>query len=46
MQVLPDDIIVLIDDLFLRKLPPQAGDELAEVLMRRYEKATTMAQAT
>ena len=34
--------IVLIDDLFLRKLPPQAGDELAEVLMSRYEKASTI----
>jgi DNA replication protein DnaC len=34
--------VVLIDDLFLRKLPPQAGDELAEVLMSRYEKATTI----
>jgi len=34
--------VVLIDDLFLRKLPPQAGDELAEVLMGRYEKATTI----
>ena len=34
--------VVLIDDLFLPKLPPQAGDELAEVLMRRYQKATTI----
>ena len=34
--------VVLIDDLFLRKLPPQAGDELAEVLMSRYEKASTI----
>ena len=34
--------LVLIDDLFLRKLPAHAGDELAEVLMSRYEKATTI----
>ena len=34
--------LLLIDDLFLRKLPPQAGDELTEVLMSRYEKASTI----
>ena len=34
--------LLLIDDLFLRKLPPQAGDELADVLMARYEKASTI----
>lgn len=34
--------LLLIDDLFLRKLPLQAGDELAEVLMSRYEKASTI----
>ncbi len=34
--------LLLIDDLFLRKLPPQAGDELADVLMSRYEKASTL----
>ena len=33
---------MLIDDRFLRKLPSHAGDELAEVLMSRYEKATTI----
>ena len=33
---------MLIDDLFLRKLPPHAGDELADVLMSRYEKASTI----
>ena len=31
--------LLVIDDLFLRKLPANAGDELAEVLMSRYEKA-------
>jgi DNA replication protein DnaC len=34
--------LLLIDDLFLRKLPPLAGDELADVLMARHEKASTM----
>jgi DNA replication protein DnaC len=34
--------LLLVDDLFLRKLPPQAGDELADVLMARYEKASTI----
>ncbi|MGQ0813236.1 MAG: IS21-like element helper ATPase IstB [Gemmatimonadota bacterium] len=34
--------LLVIDDLFLRKLPPQAGDELADVLMTRYEKASTI----
>lgn len=34
--------LLLIDDLFLRKLPAQAGEELADVLMSRYEKGTTM----
>ncbi|WP_373068906.1 IS21-like element helper ATPase IstB [Gemmatimonas sp.] len=34
--------LLVIDDLFLRKLPAQAGDELADVLMSRYEKASTL----
>lgn len=34
--------LLVIDDLFLRKLPPIAGDELADVLMSRYEKASTI----
>lgn len=34
--------LLIIDDLFLRKLPAQAGDELAEVLMSRYERASTI----
>ena len=31
-----------IDDLFLVKLPSNAGEELAEVLMSRYEKSSTV----
>jgi DNA replication protein DnaC len=34
--------LLLIDDLFLRKLPVNAGDELADLLMSRYEKASTL----
>jgi DNA replication protein DnaC len=34
--------LLIIDDLFLRKLPASAGDELADVLMSRYEKASTI----
>lgn len=34
--------LLLIDDLFLRKLPAHAGDELADVIMSRYERGTTM----
>jgi DNA replication protein DnaC len=32
--------LLVIDDLFLRRLPANAGDELADVLMSRYEKAS------
>jgi DNA replication protein DnaC len=34
--------LLVIDDLFLRKLPPDAGDELADVLMSRYERRSTI----
>jgi len=34
--------LLVIDDLFLRKLPANAGDELAEVIMSRYEKLSTV----
>lgn len=34
--------LMVIDDLFLRKLPPHAGDELADVLMSRYEKSSVI----
>jgi DNA replication protein DnaC len=40
-QIETADLLV-IDDLFLRRLPPNAGDELAEVIMSRYEKQSTM----
>ncbi len=34
--------LLVIDDLFLRKLPPNAGDEIADVIMSRYEKSSTL----
>jgi DNA replication protein DnaC len=34
--------LLLVDDLFLRRLPANAGDELADVLMSRYEKSSTL----
>ena len=34
--------LLIIDDLFLRKLPASAGEDLAEVLMTRYERASTI----
>lgn len=34
--------VLVIDDLFLRRLPSTAGDELADVIMSRYEKASTV----
>lgn len=34
--------LLIIDDLFLRKLPSNAGDEIADVIMSRYEKASTI----
>lgn len=41
-QALRSTELLIIDDLFLRRLPAQAGDELADVLMSRYEKASTI----
>jgi DNA replication protein DnaC len=34
--------VLIIDDLFLRRLPQSAGEELADVLMSRYEKLSTL----
>ncbi len=34
--------LLVIDDLFLRRLPAQAGDELADVLMSGYENQSTL----
>jgi DNA replication protein DnaC len=34
--------LLLIEDLFLRRLPSNAVDELADVLMSRYEKSSVI----
>jgi len=34
--------VLIIDDLFLRRLPSSAGEELADVLMSRYERRSTV----
>ncbi len=41
-QQLRQSDLLVIDDLFLRKMPGSAGDELADVLMSRYEKCSTI----
>src|SRR3954469_25057729 len=34
--------LLIIDDLGMRKLPPTAAEDLLELVMRRYERATTL----
>lgn len=34
--------LVVVDDLFLRKLPVDAGEDLIEIVMSRYEKTSTV----
>jgi DNA replication protein DnaC len=34
--------LLIIDDLGMRKLGPTAGEELLEIVMRRYERASTL----
>jgi len=34
--------LLIVDDLGMRKLPPTAGDELLELVMRRYERTSTL----
>jgi len=34
--------LLIIDDLGMRKLPPAAAEDLLELIMRRYERASTM----
>jgi len=34
--------LLIIDDLGMRKLPPTAAEDLLEVVMRRYERASTV----
>lgn len=34
--------LLIIDDLWMRKLPPTAAEDLLELVMRRYERAATI----
>ena len=39
LQTVP---LLIIDDLGMRKLPPTAAEDLLEIIMRRYERASTI----
>jgi DNA replication protein DnaC len=34
--------LLIIDDLGMRKLPPTAAEDLLEIVMRRYERGSTL----
>lgn len=42
MQEIEDVPLLIIDDLGMRKLPPTAAEDLLEIIMRRYERASTI----
>jgi DNA replication protein DnaC len=42
MELLATVSLLIIDDLGLRKLPSSAAEELLEIVMRRYERASTV----
>ena len=42
MAALASPALLVIDDLGMRKLPPSAGEDLLELVMRRYERASTL----
>jgi len=42
MELLTTIPLLIIDDLGMRKLGPTAGEELLEIVMRRYERASTL----
>jgi DNA replication protein DnaC len=42
MQLLATVPLLIIDDLCMRKLPLTAAEELLEIIMRRYERASTL----
>lgn len=41
MEFLITAPLLIIDDLEMRKLPPTAAEDLLEIVMRRYERAST-----
>jgi DNA replication protein DnaC len=42
MEFLATVPLLIIDDLGMRKLPLTAAEELLEIIMRRYERASTL----
>ena len=42
MEFLSTVPLLIIDDLGMRKLPPAAAEELLEIVMRRYERTSTL----
>jgi DNA replication protein DnaC len=42
MEMLSTVPLLIIDDLGMRKLPPTAAEELLEIVMRRYERTSTL----
>jgi len=42
MEVLATVPLLIIDDLRMRKVGPTAAEELLEIVMRRYERASTL----
>ena len=42
MELLATVPLLIIDDLGMRKLPSTAAEELLEIVMRRYERASTL----
>jgi DNA replication protein DnaC len=46
MEFLVTVPLLILDDLGMRKLPLTAAEELLEIIMRRYERASTMLTST
>jgi DNA replication protein DnaC len=42
MELLSTVPLLIMDDLGMRKLPPTAAEDLLEIVMRRYERASTL----
>jgi len=42
VELLTTVSLLIIDDLGMRKLPLTAAEELLEIIMRRYERASTL----
>ncbi len=42
METVSTVALLIIDDFGMRKLPPSAGEDLLEIVMRRYERCSTL----